>query len=89
MARMTKVGKLYKRRREELFLRSDTRVSYSNNDILIEDFYHSQNHPYAIFDMNGNLLETNNEDKDLFRGLLNQNLCRIVYLINKYGVEVR
>ena len=88
MARMTKVGKLYKNPREELFLRDDLRLSISYYDVLIEDFYSSQNHPYAIFNMKGELLETNQEDTNMFTNLFLKYFYKVQYQINNFGVEV-
>lgn len=88
MARMTKIGKLYKNPREELFLRDDFRLSISYYDVLIEGFYSSQNHPYAIFNMKGKLLETNQEDKNMFTNLFLKYFYKVQYHINNFGVEV-
>ena len=47
------------KKRQEISLRDGLRVCLSKNNILIEDFYPSKDNPYAVYDYNGNLLETN------------------------------
>jgi hypothetical protein len=56
---------LRNKRRKEISLRDSLRVCISKNDILIEDFYGYPNNPYAVYDYEGNLLETNS-DTNLF-----------------------
>ena len=56
---------LRNKKRKEISLRDGLRVCISKNDILIEDFYGSPDNPYAVYDYEGNLLETN-DDTDLF-----------------------
>lgn len=51
---------LFNKKREEFVTFSDeTRISYSWDDVLVEDFYKSKGHPYAVFDMDGVLLKAN------------------------------
>lgn len=86
--KMTKIGRLYNKPREELFIRNDVRLSISDNDLMIEDFYSSSNHPYAVFSYEGTLLETNQSDKEMFRRIFNKYIYKAVYSLKTFGVEV-
>lgn len=46
-------------KRKELLVLGSERVSYSRKDVLVEDFFEDRNHPYALYDLKGNLLKTN------------------------------
>jgi len=45
--------------RNVLLIYNSKRVTYSDSDILIEDSIEQQEHPYALYDTRGNILETN------------------------------
>lgn len=44
--------------RRPLLVEGSTRVTFTKDDILIEDFIEMRKHHY-VFDLNGNVLETN------------------------------
>ena len=79
------VGLLGKKRKEYQVLNL-TRISYSLDDVLFEDFIDQKVHPYAIYDLKGNLLETNVE-VGTFQKEYDDNIKFLLYIIGKYGMR--
>lgn len=72
---------LLKKDRQELIQLGSERVSYSNTDILVEDFVEFKDHPYAIYDFSGNILETNFKDGKLLFELYRKSLPHVLSLL--------
>lgn len=77
---------LFRKKRNEFQVLNAMRISYSLDDILIEDFIDQKDHPYAIYDFNGNILETNVAE-GTFAIDYNDNVEFLKFIINKYGME--
>ena len=77
---------LFRKKRNEFQVLNAMRISYSLDDILIEDFIDQKNHPYAIYDFNGNILETNVEE-GTFAIDYNKHAEFLKYIVGKYGME--
>lgn len=45
--------------RRPLVVEGSVRVTYTRDSILIEDFIEQKDHPYVLYDLNGNVKETN------------------------------
>lgn len=77
------------KRREEMMIRGTERVSYSYEDVLLEDFFEDDNHPYALYDRKGNLLDTNitGQEKPMWY-LYTEIINSVNAVINEYGVDV-
>lgn len=45
--------------RNDFLIMEGMRMTYTDKDILVEDFFDTKGHPYALFDWNGNVLEAN------------------------------
>lgn len=60
------VSDLLSKKRKELLVMGSQRVSYSEDDVMLEDFFDMPEHSYVIYDMDGELVEANFEytDKD-------------------------
>lgn len=78
------------KKREEYIRRGSQRVSFSDKDILVEDFYEDRNHPYAIYSLQGQLLETNLRgcENSSLQTLYNRHSKAIIHLIKEFGVDV-
>lgn len=87
---MSNVVKFKGKKREEYLRRGSERVSFSKNDILVEDFFEDRGHPYAIYDLNGNLLETNLRGcrHSTLQTLYNLHSEAIKAVIDEFGVDV-
>lgn len=82
---------LLDKKREEMLVMGSIRVSYSWDDVLLEDFFEDKNHPYAIYDRRGNLLDTNlnySEGCLPMWNLYSENINAINYIIEKFGVDI-
>lgn len=77
--------KLFKKKRAEFLQMNAMRISYSLDDVLIEDFIDQKEHPYSIYDLNGNLLETNTET-NMFTLVFNKYADTLKAIIAKYGM---
>lgn len=77
---------LFLKKRNEYWVLNGMRISYSLDDILIEDFIDQKNHPYAIYDFNGNILETN-VTEGTFAIDYNNHADFLKYIIGKYGMD--
>ena len=77
---------LLKKRRKEFQVLGLTRISYSLDDILIEDFIDQKGHPYAIYNLDRKLLETNVEP-NTFEKEYKDNIKFLLYIIDKYGMD--
>ena len=58
-------GNLFSKKRDELHYLNGFKISYSLDDFLIEDFSRYKWHPYSVYDLKGNVIETNCEDKNM------------------------
>lgn len=78
------------KRREEILVIGDIRILYSHDDVFIEDFYtYRKIKQYAIYDMNGNLLETNIDGcSEPLKSIYNDNIKVIKLIIKEFGVDV-
>jgi len=82
---------LFNKKREELLIMDGMRISYSYDDVLVEDFYMDKGHPYAVYDLFGNLLETNmlaSEFPNALSIMYQENIYAIRVLIQKFGVDI-
>lgn len=55
---------LFNKERKELLVMGSQCISYSEDDVLLEDFFYVDEHPYVVYDMEGNLIEANFEYTD-------------------------
>ena len=76
---------LLNKQRKEFQVLNLMRISYSLDDILIEDFIDQKGHPYAIYNLDGKLLETNVEPNTFIKEY-KDNIKFLLYIINKYGM---
>lgn len=76
------------KKRDELYTIGTMRVSYSAKDVMIEDFIDEKKHPYVIYDMNGNIIDTNinNCDKP-FWNVYCKEIETIKEVIEEFGVN--
>ena len=77
---------LMRKKRKEFQVVNTMRISYSLNDIMIEDFIDQTEHPYTIYDLEGNVLETN-VAVDTFKIDYEKSIDFLKYIIGKYGME--
>lgn len=47
------------KKRRPLLVEGSLRVTFTKDDILIEDFIEQKDHPYVLYDLHGNVKETN------------------------------
>lgn len=80
------MASLRRKKRVEYWVLNGMRISYSLDDVMFEDFIDQKGHPYAIYDMNGNVLETNVE-VNAFRIDYDKHIDFIKYMISQYGLE--
>ena len=87
---MSTVVRFKGKKREEYIRYGSQRVSFSEDDILVEDFYEDKNHPYAIYNLHGKLLETNLRGckNSSLQTLYNKHSKAILHLIKEFGVDV-
>lgn len=87
---MSSVVRFKGKKREEYIRRGSQRVSFSENDILVEDFYEDKDHPYAIYSLSGKLLETNLKGckNSSLQTLYNNHSKAIIHLVKEFGVDV-
>ena len=45
--------------RRPLVVYGSMRATYTKDDVLLEDFFEQKDHPYTLYDLNGNVKETN------------------------------
>lgn len=74
--------------REEMMIRGSERVSYSYDDVLLEDFFEDENHPYALYDRKGNLLDTNLTGNKPMWYLYTEVINSVNAVINEFGVDL-
>ena len=77
---------LMRKKRKEFQVVNTMRISYSLNDIMIEDFIDQTEHPYTIYDLEGNVLEAN-VAVDTFKIDYEKSIDFLKYIIGKYGME--
>ena len=77
---------LIHKKRKEFQVVNTMRISYSLNDIMIEDFIDQKEHPYTIYDLEGNVLDTNVE-VDTFKKDYEKSIEFLKYITGKYGMD--
>ena len=82
------MSRLLNKKRDELYTIGSIRITYSLDDVLIEDFIYDMVHPYVIYDMYGNVTETNiNGCEKPFWNMYTKEIDTIKEVIAEFGVD--